>query len=99
MSEAPLWRKCFHSAFTFADLADGMYRIYSAALSAGVGCGIVVSGLITINLHWRYIYWVSGALVGACTLLIILTFPETEYNREKMIGIRFCSVHQWVSRV
>ncbi|EXK27068.1 hypothetical protein FOMG_16331 [Fusarium oxysporum f. sp. melonis 26406] len=59
--------------------------IYSAALSAGVGCGIVISGLITINLHWRYIYWVSGALIGACTLLIILTFPETEYNREKMI--------------
>ncbi|KAG5806262.1 hypothetical protein H9Q74_009001 [Fusarium xylarioides] len=59
--------------------------MYSAALSAGVGCGIVVSGLVTINLHWRYIYWVCGALVGACTLLIILTFPETEYNREKMI--------------
>ncbi|KAM0202711.1 hypothetical protein ACHAPA_010853 [Fusarium lateritium] len=55
--------------------------IYTTALSAGVGCGIIISGLITINLHWRYIYWVAVALIGACTILIVFTFPETVYNR------------------
>ncbi|KAH7145363.1 major facilitator superfamily domain-containing protein [Dactylonectria estremocensis] len=58
--------------------------IYSMALSAGVGFGIVIAGLITIDLDWRYIYWVSGSLVGACTLLMIFTFPETEFKRDKI---------------
>ncbi|RBR15269.1 hypothetical protein FVER53590_03484 [Fusarium verticillioides] len=57
--------------------------IYTTALSAGVGVGIIVAGLITINLSWRYIYWVSVALIGVCTILIILTFPETVYNRQE----------------
>ncbi|RYP29686.1 hypothetical protein DL767_006638 [Monosporascus sp. MG133] len=55
--------------------------IYTAALSAGVGCGIIIAGLITINHSWRYIYWVSVALIGACTVLVIFAFPETEFNR------------------
>ncbi|WJG35231.1 major facilitator superfamily domain-containing protein [Fusarium oxysporum Fo47] len=57
--------------------------IYTTALSSGVGVGIIVAGLITINLSWRYIYWISVALIGACTILIILTFPETVYNRQE----------------
>ncbi|KAM0327035.1 hypothetical protein ACHAQA_006158 [Verticillium albo-atrum] len=55
--------------------------LFSCALAAGVSTGIVIGGLITINLHWRYIYWVSMPFVGACTLLIIFTFPETSYIR------------------
>ncbi|KAM0558077.1 hypothetical protein ACHAPJ_005244 [Fusarium lateritium] len=55
--------------------------IYTTALSTGVGVGIIVAGLITINLDWRYIYWVAVALIGSCTVLIIFTFPETVYNR------------------
>ncbi|KAK4234686.1 major facilitator superfamily domain-containing protein [Achaetomium macrosporum] len=55
--------------------------IYTGALSSGVGCGIIIAGLITINLDWRYIYWVAVALIGACTVLIIFGFPETEFNR------------------
>ncbi|KAF5658717.1 major facilitator superfamily transporter [Fusarium heterosporum] len=55
--------------------------IYTTALSTGVGCGIIVAGLITINHDWRYIYWVTVALIGSCTLLIIFTFPETVYHR------------------
>ncbi|KAF5642015.1 transcription factor Pig1p [Fusarium sp. NRRL 52700] len=58
--------------------------IYTTALSSGVGVGIIVAGLITINLSWRYIYWVSVALIGVCTILIILTFPETVYNRQEI---------------
>ncbi|KAG5654978.1 hypothetical protein KAF25_011009 [Fusarium avenaceum] len=56
--------------------------IYTTALSAGVGCGIIIAGLITIKHDWRYIYWVTVALIGACTILIIFTFPETVYNRD-----------------
>ena len=55
--------------------------LYTAALSAGVGGGILIAGLITINLHWRYIYYISTALIGACTILIFLTLPETQYRR------------------
>ncbi|KAI9732771.1 MAG: hypothetical protein M1834_003709 [Cirrosporium novae-zelandiae] len=60
--------------------------IYTAFLSAGVGGGIVISGLITINHSWRYIYWVAVALIGALTCLVILTFPETEYDRSPKIS-------------
>ncbi|CAG9952770.1 unnamed protein product [Clonostachys rosea f. rosea IK726] len=63
---------------------------YTAALSAGVGTGIVVSGLITINLHWRYIYWISTALIGTCTILIIFTFPETTYDRSEETEPAYC---------
>lgn len=62
------------------------YSIYTAGLSAGVGSGIVISGLITINLHWRYIYWVSVALVGFCTVLIIFSLPETEFERAAFLA-------------
>ncbi|KAH6957397.1 major facilitator superfamily domain-containing protein [Fusarium avenaceum] len=60
--------------------------IYTTALSAGVGCGIVIAGLITKDLHWRYIYWVSLILIGSCTILIIFTFPETRYDRAEGPG-------------
>jgi hypothetical protein len=39
--------------------------------------------LISINYHWRVIYWVSTALIGTCTTLVILTFPETIYRRDE----------------
>ncbi|KAI9664638.1 MAG: hypothetical protein M1821_006084 [Bathelium mastoideum] len=55
--------------------------IYTAALSAGVSGGIVLSGLITINLSWRYIYWIATALIGALTILVVFTMPETAFNR------------------
>jgi MFS family permease len=57
--------------------------IYTCALSSGVSGGIIVSGLISIHYHWRVIYWVSTALIGACTLLVILTFPETIFRRDE----------------
>ncbi|KAF2684645.1 MFS general substrate transporter [Lentithecium fluviatile CBS 122367] len=56
--------------------------VYTCALSAGVSGGIIVSGLISIKHNWRVIYWVSTALIGACTILVIFTFPETIYLRD-----------------
>ncbi len=55
--------------------------MYTSALSAGVGGGIVIAGLVTIAHSWRYIYWVATSLIGALTILVILTFPETTYRR------------------
>ena len=55
--------------------------MYTAALSAGVSGGIILSGLITIGLSWRYIYFIASALVGALLLLVFFTFPETAFNR------------------
>ncbi|TQN69422.1 putative MFS-type transporter [Colletotrichum shisoi] len=56
--------------------------LYTAFLSAGVGFGLVISGLVTINHDWRVIYQVSAALVGAVLLLAFFTFPETAYERD-----------------
>lgn len=55
--------------------------MYTALLSAGVSGGIVVAGLITINLSWRYIYYIATPFIGALTLLVFFTVPETMYNR------------------
>ncbi|KAL2841751.1 putative MFS transporter [Aspergillus pseudoustus] len=55
--------------------------VYNAALSAGVAFGIIIAGLITINYHWRVIYWVGAALVGTLIIIVIFFFPETAYRR------------------
>ncbi|KAJ0416733.1 major facilitator superfamily domain-containing protein [Aspergillus carlsbadensis] len=55
--------------------------VYNAALSAGVAFGIIISGLITINYHWRTIYWVGAAMTGGLIVIVILFFPETAYQR------------------
>lgn len=58
--------------------------IYTCALSAGASGGIIIAGLISINNGWRVIYWVATALIGTCTALVILTFPETIYVRDSL---------------
>ncbi|GLA19145.1 hypothetical protein AnigIFM62618_006808 [Aspergillus niger] len=55
--------------------------IYTAALFMGVAGGIIIDGLITIHYHWRVIYYVATALLGAVLILVIFTFPETTYDR------------------
>ncbi|PYI16909.1 MFS transporter [Aspergillus violaceofuscus CBS 115571] len=59
--------------------------LYTAALSMGVAGGIIIDGLITITLSWRYIYYVATALIGGVTLLVIFTFPETTFDRQKAL--------------
>ncbi|KAJ5628046.1 hypothetical protein N7490_010274 [Penicillium lividum] len=54
---------------------------YSAALSCGVSGGIVLSGLITIHQSWRVIYYVAAGMIWTLVLLIMLTMPETAYQR------------------
>lgn len=54
---------------------------YTAALSSGVAAGTILSGLITIHNDWRTIYYVATALIGALTLLVFFTMPETSFNR------------------
>ncbi|OLN88494.1 putative MFS-type transporter C1271.10c-like protein 5 [Colletotrichum chlorophyti] len=56
--------------------------LYTAFLSAGVGFGVVISGLITKTQDWRVIYQVSAALIGVVLALAIFTFPETAYERD-----------------
>ncbi|KAL4892879.1 major facilitator superfamily domain-containing protein [Aspergillus ambiguus] len=59
--------------------------LYTAALSIGVAAGIIIDGLITISLHWRYIYYVATALIGGVTILVIFTFPETTFDRNRAL--------------
>ncbi|KAL0938790.1 uncharacterized protein CTRU02_205400 [Colletotrichum truncatum] len=56
--------------------------LYTSFLSAGVGFGLVISGLITVNNDWRVIYQVSAALIGVVLALAFFTFPETAYDRD-----------------
>jgi hypothetical protein len=46
-----------------------------------VSGGIIISGLITIDHNWRFIYYVSIALIGGTLALAAFTFPETVYIR------------------
>ncbi|PMB69348.1 putative MFS-type transporter [Beauveria bassiana] len=54
---------------------------YTCFLSIGVAFGMIVSGAITANTHWRTIYEVSSALIGFVLLLLFFTLPETAYKR------------------
>lgn len=56
---------------------------YTCFLSVGVAGGIVISGLITIDHHWRAIYQTGAGLVGFILLLAFFTFPETAYVRSQ----------------
>lgn len=55
--------------------------VYTASLNFGVSIGIIISGLITIDHSWRYIYYVATALIGGLTIVVFFTMPETSYNR------------------
>ncbi|KAL1636379.1 hypothetical protein SLS58_009872 [Diplodia intermedia] len=55
--------------------------MYTCFLGAGVGGGILICGLVSISLDWRYGYWIAVALIGCATVLIVFTFPETEFDR------------------
>ncbi|CAO1629051.1 unnamed protein product [Jaminaea pallidilutea] len=57
------------------------FALYNSFLSVGVGLAFVIDGWVTEAAGWRAIYWVSGALIGTVTLLVIFTFPETIYRR------------------
>ncbi|KAK5132327.1 hypothetical protein LTR08_009162 [Meristemomyces frigidus] len=57
--------------------------LYTASLNIGVSGGIIIAGLITIHNDWRYIYYVATALIGALTVLVIFTMPETSYIRQR----------------
>ncbi|KAJ5666379.1 uncharacterized protein N7477_008827 [Penicillium maclennaniae] len=55
--------------------------LYNASLNLGVALGAIVDGFIVKDHPWRYIYYVAIALIGAVTLVVYATFPETAYNR------------------
>ncbi|KAB5515124.1 putative MFS transporter [Coniochaeta sp. 2T2.1] len=59
-----------------------MTAMYSAALSTGAALGSMVSGLMSISETWRTFHYLNAALVLATTLLIVLTMPETAYQRD-----------------
>lgn len=70
----------------FAHERSTYMALYTMALSLGVASGTLLDGLITIHLSWRYIYYITSALVGALLLLVFFTFPETTFKRTEHMG-------------
>ncbi|KAH8788805.1 major facilitator superfamily domain-containing protein [Diaporthe sp. PMI_573] len=56
--------------------------LYTSFLSVGVGFGMIIAGLITINNGWRVIYEVAAAIIGFILLFAFFAFPETAFIRE-----------------
>ncbi|KAG8165283.1 hypothetical protein KVR01_005558 [Diaporthe batatas] len=56
--------------------------LYTSFLSVGVGFGMIIAGLITINNGWRVIYEVAAAIIGFILLFAFFAFPETAFFRE-----------------
>ncbi|KAJ6782515.1 hypothetical protein PWT90_01660 [Aphanocladium album] len=61
---------------------------YTCFLSVGVAFGMIISGGITANRHWRTIYEVSSALIGFVLMLLFFTLPETAYQRAEQTGAK-----------
>lgn len=57
--------------------------LYTSFLSVGVGFGMIIAGLITINNDWRVIYEVAAAIIGFILLFAFFAFPETAFNRDE----------------
>ncbi|KAL2284570.1 hypothetical protein FJTKL_08928 [Diaporthe vaccinii] len=58
--------------------------LYTSFLSVGVGFGMIIAGLITINNDWRVIYEVAAAIIGFILLFAFFAFPETAFNRDEV---------------
>lgn len=55
---------------------------YTMCLAAGPFVGGVAGGYIAGNLGYRYLFWISAALVGFTLLLEVFIVPETLFDRE-----------------
>jgi MFS family permease len=51
--------------------------LFSGAALFGTGLGLLVSGFITQNAHWRRVFWVQVIIVGLLVSAMILFFTET----------------------
>lgn len=51
--------------------------LFSGAALFGTGLGPLVSGFITQNAHWRWVFWVQVMTVGLLVSAMILFFKET----------------------
>jgi multidrug resistance protein len=51
--------------------------LFSGAALFGTGLGPLVSGFITQNIHWRWVFWVQVITVGLLVSAVILFFKET----------------------
>ncbi|CAK4034862.1 mfs transporter [Lecanosticta acicola] len=60
--------------------------MYTASLNFGVSMGIILSGLITLTLEWRYIYWIASAMIGVLTIVVFFTMPETSFARSQYLA-------------
>jgi len=81
MNAAQSWRKLRYPFHDSPNRVLTRLSIYTAFLACGVSGGIIIAGLITIAHPWRYIYYVATALIGAATVLVFFTMPETSYSR------------------
>ncbi|KAJ7249746.1 major facilitator superfamily domain-containing protein [Mycena haematopus] len=66
-----------------ADIWDAERRgtassLFSASVFLGPVMGPIVAGFIVdSSLSWRWVFWVMMIFAGSCTIMMILTLPET----------------------
>ena len=51
--------------------------LFSGAALFGTGLGPLVSGFITQNTHWRWVFWLQVITIGLLVFAMILFFKET----------------------
>jgi len=59
--------------------------MYNASLNLGVVLGAIIDGFIVKYHPWRYVYYTAIALIGALTIAVFATFPETAYIRNNEV--------------
>lgn len=55
---------------------------YFTMYFSGAFLGPIMAGNIAANYGWRSFFWLTVALAGFVTLLLVFAFPETKYHRE-----------------
>lgn len=73
--------------------------IFIVFLTNGAHLAAVVGGYITLNLGWRWCYWVSAIMAGITWLVNLFCLPETLYHRDSHTGRSLEPVNQpWLTK-
>ena len=62
--------------------------LYFFLLSGGSTVGPIIAGSMTTHINWQSFYWFLFAINALATILLVVAFPETRWNRTEPREIR-----------